>query len=231
MVELTRRSSLLGAGLITAVALSACGGSSSRNVAVQVGAMAITKEMVNHYMNLPEASTRPVPPPALVPPHYTACIASLRAAHTKPAKTTAAATSAQLRSKCEQMYAEKKFEILDQLISADWVTGEAADLGVKVSAGEVANHFEALKNEQFPQGSEYKRFLAGTGYTEADLLARVRLMLLATRMRAARGAAARLRQPGYEQRWRAATNCRPGYIVADCRQYKGSSRLVNGTPE
>jgi hypothetical protein len=214
--------SVLGAGLVVVATLDGCGGSSSRgNVVVQIGAMEITKETLNHYMNVAWPSTGPAPA-SLVPPAYTACIAELRAIETEPGGSRVAANAAQLKSKCERMYAEKEFEVLHYLISSDWVIGEAADLGVRVSEDEVSKELGTLKQEQFPHESGYRQFLARSGHTEGDVRASVRLMLLARKSRAVPGAGARFGQ-GYQRRWRAVTNCHPGYIVRDCRQYKGST--------
>ena len=111
------------------------------------------------------------------------------------------------------------------LISADWVTGEAADLGIELSAGEVRHEFDRLRRQQFPKLAEFKKFLRQTGQTTADLLLRVRLSMLTTRMqqRVEGHGSARARQnalmrfvKNYQRKWKAQTYCESLYRTPDC---------------
>ena len=117
-----------------------------------------------------------------VPPDYTACIAHLEATAPKPAKGQAKPTSAQLKSECEQQYKSLQQEVLGFLISSSWVLGEAESLGVKVSDAEVKKEFEKIKNEQFPKAAEFQKFLATSGQTVSDLLLRVKLNMLSSKI-------------------------------------------------
>ena len=72
--------------------------------------------------------------------------------------------------------------MLGFLISSEWVIGEASHLGVKVSDAEVKKEFEKIKNEQFPKAAEFEKFLASSGQTVSDLLLRVKLNMLSSKI-------------------------------------------------
>jgi foldase protein PrsA len=176
--------SALGAVFFVIAGLSACGGIPGSAV-VQVAGKSITKDTFNHWMGIASASSattagaKPVVPE---PPDYTACIAHLSAIAPKPAKGQAAPTRAQLKSECEQQYKSLQQEVLGFLISSEWVLGEAAHLGVKVTDKEVEKQFATVKTEQFPKPAEFEKFLRSSDQTVSDLLLRVKLNLLSTKI-------------------------------------------------
>jgi foldase protein PrsA len=116
------------------------------------------------------------------PPSYTACIAHLQATTPKPAKGQAAPTTAQLKTQCEQQYKALQQEVLGFLVSAEWVIGEASHLGVKASDTEVKKKFEEVKTQQFRKPAEFEKFLATSGQSVSDLLLRVKLNLLSSKI-------------------------------------------------
>jgi foldase protein PrsA len=178
--------SALGAVFFVIAGLSACGGIPG-NAVVQVGGSSITKPTFEHWLAVASASSSATPgakPVLPIPPEYTACIAHLRAIAPKPAKGQSAPTTAQLKSQCEQQYKSLQQEVLGFLISSEWVIGEANDLGVKVSDKEVKKQFEQIKNQQFPKTAEFEKFLASSGQTVSDLLLRVKLNLLSSKIQA-----------------------------------------------
>jgi foldase protein PrsA len=169
--------------LFAAIAFAACGGIPGDAV-VSVDGKSITKSTYNHWLGVAAASSATTPgakPPIPEPPHYTACIAAAKAA-AKPAKGQAPPTEAQLKSQCEQEYKSLQQEVLGFLISSNWVLGEAGSLGVKVSDKEVKKQFEKIKTQQFPKAAEFQKFLATSGQTVSDLLLRVKLNLLSSKI-------------------------------------------------
>ena len=68
------------------------------------------------------------------------------------------------------------------MISADWVIGQAEEQGVKLNDKEVQKKFNELKKQQFPKEAEFQKFLASTGQTISDLLLRVKLSMLTTKI-------------------------------------------------
>ena len=178
----------LGAVLFAVVGLAACGGGIPGNAVVNVGGTPITTATFAHWMSVAAASSasasgaaasKPVVPD---PPNYPACIAHLQATQPKPAKGQAAPTPAVLKSQCEQLYKSLQQEVLGFLISSQWVIGEASSLGVTVPDKEVKKRFEQIKNQQFPKAAEFEKFLASSGQTVSDLLLRVKLNLLSSKI-------------------------------------------------
>ncbi len=188
MSKYFRSISALGAVFFAVIGLAACGGGIPGNAVVQVNGTPITKTTFEHWMSVASASTASstgttgAKPAIPVPPDYTACIAHLEATAPKPAKGQAKPTSAQLKSECEQQYKSLQQEVLGFLISSSWVLGEAESLGVKVSDSEVKKEFEKIKNEQFPKAAEFQKFLATSGQTVSDLLLRVKLNMLSSKI-------------------------------------------------
>jgi parvulin-like peptidyl-prolyl isomerase len=116
------------------------------------------------------------------PPKYTACIAHIEASQPKPASGQPATTQAQLKSQCETQYKSLQQEVLGFLISSAWVLGEGSSLGVNVSDKEVKKRFNQIKEQQFPKGAEFEKFLATSGQSVSDLLLRVKLNLLSAKI-------------------------------------------------
>lgn len=179
----------LGAVFFALLGLSACGGGIPGDAVVQVGGTSITKTTFQHWLSVAAASSaqttagttapKPVVPD---PPTYSACVAHLQATAAKPAKGQAKPTPAQLKSQCEQQYKTLQQEVLGFLISSQWVIGEAGDQGVKVSDAEVKKQFEQIKKQQFPKAADFQKFLASSGQTISDLLLRVKLNLLSSKI-------------------------------------------------
>jgi parvulin-like peptidyl-prolyl isomerase len=176
----------LGAVFFASLALAACGGGIPGNAVVQVGGTPITKAAFDHWLSVAASSsagaTTAAKPVAPDPPSYTACIAHLQATAPKPVKGQTAPTPAALKSQCEQQYKTLQQEVLGFLISSEWVIGEGSSLGVKVSDKEVKTQFEKIKTQQFPKPADFQKFLATSGQSVSDLLLRVKLNLLSSKI-------------------------------------------------
>ncbi len=184
MSKSIRSISALGAVLFALVGLSACGGIPGDAV-VNVGGSPITKTAFDHWMSVASASSVVAvgeKPSVPEPPNYTACIAHLKATSAKTAKGQKAPSASQLKSECEQQYKSLQTEVLGFLISSQWVLSEASSLGVKISDAEVKKEFTKIKSAQFPKAAEFEKFLASSGQTVSDLLLRVKLNLLSSRI-------------------------------------------------
>ena len=186
MSKITRSITALGAVFFAVVGLAACGGIPGDSVA-KVGSMSITKATFQHWMSVAAASSatasataaKPVVPE---PPAYTACIAHLKATAAAPAKGTKAPTEATLKTECEAQYKSLQTEVLGFLISSNWVLGEASELGVNVTDATVTKEFKKIKEQEFPKPAEFEKFLATSGQTASDLLLRVKLNLLSSKI-------------------------------------------------
>jgi phosphatidylethanolamine-binding protein (PEBP) family uncharacterized protein len=121
-------------------------------------------------------------------------------------------------------------QALGFLITSEWVLGEAAGRHMTVSESEVKQRFAQLVHQSFPKAGSMQKYLSKSGETEADLLARIKVELLAAhiaaKVTAGKGASQRSAllagfEHSFQTHWRRLTSCNPGYVMEDCRQYKG----------
>ena len=92
------------------------------------------------------------------------------------------ADASTLKKQCKQQYDQLKADVMQFLIQAQWVQQEAEKQDVKVTDAEVKKSFEDQKKQAFPKPADYKKFLASSGMTEKDILFRVRLDQLQTKL-------------------------------------------------
>jgi foldase protein PrsA len=74
-------------------------------------------------------------------------------------------------------------QVMQQLISYQWLEAEAEDRGITVAEGDVRTAFDRQRKASFPKDADYRKFLNTSGQTEADLLLRVRAELLSNKIR------------------------------------------------
>ncbi|HST55103.1 MAG TPA: peptidyl-prolyl cis-trans isomerase [Solirubrobacteraceae bacterium] len=170
--------------------MSACGSSGiPANAVIKVGDNAVTKSTFNHWLSVAaessstaapgQAAPKPVIPD---PPSYTACITHLQATAPKPAKGQPKPTATQFKAQCAQQYTALKQQVLGFLISSNWVLGEAADQGISVTDAAVQKQFNQVKQQQYPKAADFQKFLDSSGQTVSDLLLRVKLNLLSSKI-------------------------------------------------
>ena len=92
-------------------------------------------------------------------------------------------TDAQLKDQCEQEFDSLKQQVMQFLISAEWIQQEADSRDIEVTDEEVQKQFEDQKNQSFPNEKDYQQFLETSGQTEEDLLFRVKLDVLSNKVR------------------------------------------------
>jgi foldase protein PrsA len=92
-------------------------------------------------------------------------------------------TDEQLRTQCKTEYEQLRNQVLNLLISFQWIQGEADAMNIKVTDAEVKKAFEEQKKQSFPKDADYKTFIKTSGQTEADILQRVKLDLLSNKIR------------------------------------------------
>lgn len=66
-------------------------------------------------------------------------------------------------------------QVMQFLISAEWITGEAARREVRAGAAAVQRRFEQTRDVSFPKRGQFRKFLREMGMTVADIRFRVRL--------------------------------------------------------
>ena len=159
-----------------------CGGVPGDAVAT-VDGTSIDKAQFAHWMNV--AARTSGQPNAKVPdpPDFTACVAQKRKTAPKPAKGQPKTTDAQLKTQCKQEYEGLRNQVLQLLVSLQWIQREANDLGIKVTDADVKKSFDQQKKQSFPKDADYQKFLKTSGYTNEDIMRRVRLDLLSNKIR------------------------------------------------
>lgn len=229
---------------LTVAGLAACGGGGSDEVVAQVGGSSITKATLDHWIRIEAVLTyeqfpsKPVPRGVVPdPPDYSACIAYLKTHPSKIVESGPKPTAAQLKSQCRQKNHTVLEDALNFLIHTEWVTSGGAEEGLKVTDKEVRQRLEGLKKVYFPKKVEFEKYLATTGQTVSDMLFRSKVQLLelkfqqktATRAKLiSKGLTAQQRQQAllkivkeFIDKWVPKTDCHAGYVVPDCKQYKG----------
>ena len=170
------------AAIATAVIVGACGGGIPGDAVAVVGSAPISKADFAHWEvvanDASQASAGTVAPPVPVPPDFTACIAAA-----KKLPASASETSAQLKASCQQQYSAIISEVMNFLIQALWIEGEAIDRHVNLTQAQIRKSYEQQRITSKPPlttQAELNNFFAKSGQTKADLLWRTKLNLLAT---------------------------------------------------
>lgn len=167
------------AAIATAVVVGACGSGIPGDAIATVGSAPISKAAFAHWEvvanDASQASTGTPATPVPVPPDYKACIAGA-----KKAAATSSETDAQLKALCAQQYQSLVQEVTSFLIQALWIEGEAADKHVKVTKAQITKLYnQQRKSSKLTTQKELNQFLAKSGQTNADLIWRTKLNLLA----------------------------------------------------
>jgi foldase protein PrsA len=176
----------LGAFFIAAIAVSACGGNNvPGNAVANVDGTLITTANFNHWLGIAARSQNPTGGPVSVPdaPTFAKCVAAKQKAQPKPAKGQKPPTAAQLKAQCKQEYDGLRDQVMQFLVSAQWIQGEADDQGIKISNADVQKKFQQTKKQSFPKESDYQKFLKQSGMNQDDILFRVKLDALSSKIR------------------------------------------------
>lgn len=192
----------------------------------------ITKGTFEHWMRVTASRDYELQPRHPVPswtlpdaPRYTACIAHLKATAGTLASAPPGTSEASLEKLCEQRYEALRQQVLGSLISGEWLIGEGEALGLTATEKAIERRMERARRNQYRSEAEFQRGLDFTGETIADQLFRSKIKVFSEaieRRYTGRGASALRRLiSGLPKRWASKTRCRPGYVVPNCRQYKG----------
>src|SRR3954453_23878560 len=181
----------VGAIAVPAAALSACGSDSvPGNAVAKVGDDAITNADFQHWMRVAAISSQGALPGQKKgavslpqPPDFAACVAQKQKTAPKPAKGQPKPTAAQFKAPGKQEDERVRDQVLQFLISAHWIQGEASDQDVKVTDAEVNKQFQQTKKQSFPKDKDYAKFLKDSGMTQDDILFRVKLDTLSNKLR------------------------------------------------
>jgi foldase protein PrsA len=172
----------LGAFFVPAAILAGCGGVPGDAVAT-VDGNSISKSDFDHWMTVAAKSGGQSGAAAPKPPAFTDCIKQKRKTTPKPAKGQPKVTDSQLKTQCKQEYNSLRDQVMQLLVSFEWIEGEAKAKGIKVSDKEVKASFDKQKKQAFPKAADFDKFLKDSGQTEGDILKRVRLDTLSNKIR------------------------------------------------
>jgi foldase protein PrsA len=172
----------LSALALSAALVAGCGGVPGNAVA-EVDGTAIEKSAFDHWLNVAARSSGQPDAKVPKPPEYGDCVAAKRKSTPKPAKGQPKVTDDQLKAQCKTEYEQLRDQVLQLLISFEWLEGEAEEQGIKVTDAEVKKSFDEQKKQNFPKAADYTKFLETSGQTEKDILLQVKADLLATKIR------------------------------------------------
>jgi phosphatidylethanolamine-binding protein (PEBP) family uncharacterized protein len=132
--------------------------------------------------------------------------------------------------------AKASHRALGFLLTASWVLGEAQARHISLSESEATQHLEKLIHQSFPKSGQLEKFLTKAHESRGDLLARVKVELLTTRIASQvtvgqspetkRKATLASFERRFQAHWRALTTCLPAYVMEDCKEYKGASEQL-----
>jgi foldase protein PrsA len=172
----------LSAFFVPAAIVAGCGGVPGNAVA-EVDGNAIEKSTFDHWLNVASKSGGQAATAAPKPPAFTACIAQKRKTTPAPAKGQPKVTDSQLKTQCKQEYGALRDQVLQLLISFEWIEAEAKQQNIKVTDAEVKKTFDKQKAQAFPKPADFQKFLKDSGQTEQDIIKRVRLDALSNKIR------------------------------------------------
>jgi foldase protein PrsA len=168
---------------VPAVVAAGCGGVPGNAVA-EVDGEPIEKESFDHWMTVAARSSgQGAKAQVPQPPDFKACIAQKRKTLPKPAKGKPQTSDADLKKQCKTEYEQLRDQVLQLLISFQWLEGEAEERGLKVTDAEVKKSFDQQKKQNFPKDADYQKFLKDSGQSQEDILLQVKADLLATKIR------------------------------------------------
>lgn len=178
----------LGAFFVLALTVAACGSDSKSNDSVPSDAVAsvdgtpITTTLFDarlrtNALSSAQGGTAVVPDP----PAYSGCVDELRR-QAAAARSRTRQSDDQLRTQCRSLYDQLMRTTVAQLAQEAWIVQEARALGVTVSNATVQRELDTTKRQSFPRRGDYERFLRTQGMTNADVIQRLRVQELATRI-------------------------------------------------
>jgi foldase protein PrsA len=173
----------LCAFFVPAGIVAGCGGVPGNAVAT-VDGQSIEKSSFDHWLNVAAKSGGQQGAAVPDPPDYSKCVAAKRKLQpAKPPKGQPKVTDSQLKDQCKQEYTALRDQVMQLLVSFQWIEGEAEEMNIKLSDAEVKKSFDQQRKQQFPKDADYKKFLKDSGQSEEDILQRVRLELLSNKIR------------------------------------------------
>ena len=169
--------------VLVALAVSACGSSSSGNTVATVAGSPISTKAFDHWMFVAakqQASQAPGQPIIIPndPPNFSKCVAQVRA-QIPSLKSTPAKT---IKADCKQLFTSLSGQVLDFLIKSYWYQADAHRLHINLTTAQVQQALATAKKGQFSTDAQFQTFLNSTGQTLADVTYRIKIQQLYTKL-------------------------------------------------
>jgi hypothetical protein len=122
-------------------------------------------------------------------------------------------------------YEGLKHVAMESSLELIWLQGQAVEMGIKVSAGEVSREVAKIRRQSFDSYADYRRFLTRFHFSPHDVNEQVKVQIISARIQ--RRLSSKAESPGQEEqvvdefvaafhkRWRARTICATGHVVID----------------
>jgi hypothetical protein len=201
---------VLGTWLVPSVGTAG----TTANVADVVGTP-ITRQVFDHWMFVTAKSSSGRGQPVIVPagpPKFTECIARVR--ETSPRHRHDSEKS--LRDDCGQLFVSLRDQVLDLLITAQWLEDRALTDHIAFTRAQVRRAFAADKREQFQTAADFKAFLTETGQTVQDVLFRVRVNLIYQALLNKEHLTPAALSAEVAHLFKSRTTCARYYVMSDC---------------
>ncbi len=171
--------------VLAAAALAGCGSGVPGNSVAVVAGNPITLRAFDHWMYVAEKSQSESDPTAPVivpedPPNFPKCVSDVRA-EIPALRKTATKT---LVADCKQLFTQLSSQVMDFLIKAYWYQASAHKLGIKITTAQINTALAAAKKGQFSTAAEFNTFLKDSGQTLDDILYRVKINQIFTKLTA-----------------------------------------------
>jgi foldase protein PrsA len=222
-------------GVVVAVAVAGCASSGHAGVVARFRGWQLSVGSLTHWIAIEAVLERDLypqqaPPPGMVPdpPKFSACVGYERASWPPTVVGKPAPTRQQLLQACRARYEQIREHILQLLISYQWMQAETRAHHILVSELDVQRAYVGVEHgAPWRTTTEFAKYLHATGETPADERKIVRFDLEDSALEEQTlhehgipGLRKLLRQ--FPRELKAQTNCSPGYVITECKQYKGS---------
>jgi hypothetical protein len=160
------------------VAIVSSGKTTKSPTVAKVDGLPITLATFNHWLEssaiAAHSSSSTIPPFVPDAPAYTRCIRFVNAAQVKAGKHPAATT---LLSDCKQLRAALGEEVMQLLISSQWILDEGRSEGITVTPAQI----QTAVHSSFPK-TGLVSYLKGNGLSRADLTFEAKVSLIAQKL-------------------------------------------------
>jgi foldase protein PrsA len=164
-----------------AAAVVACGNDVPPNAVAKVGDETITQDEFNKWVEIASKSAAQGGAASVPdPPDFQKCVAAKKKAPAQAGQSKQ--SDADLKKQCKTEFDTLKGQVMQFLIQAEWVLQEAEKRDIKVSDKAIRKTLDDQKKQTFPTEKAYQNYLKTSGMTESDVLFRVKLNELQTKL-------------------------------------------------